>query len=277
MSNDAKGNDPNIARDLNAFVDGELGLTRQLELEAALSADAALRDEVEGLRSLRAAVRNRADYHAAPEALRARLGMSASTGFSAATSSGGVPSRPGGVAGSSPLAGWRAWFAWRPMGSAFALVALLAWGIDLAVLQGGHDDRVMQEVIASHVRSTVGDRLVDVASSDQHTVKPWLGSKLDFSPPVGDVVMPNVSFVGGRVDYLDGRPVAALVYRLRKHVVDAYVWPAPGDAPMRTLSQRGFNVVHWTQGGMRFWVISDVQRDELATFARTLAQADSAR
>jgi anti-sigma factor RsiW len=256
-----------LAEELTAFIDGELELTRQLALEARLAADPALREQVQGLRALRDAVRERADYHIAPAALRAQLQLP-------------TPSAPALAARNRPEpSGWRLWFAWRPLSVACALVAVFALTLSLTTLQSGGDERLMQEVIASHVRSSMGEKLVDVASSDQHTVKPWLSSKLDFSPPVGDVSMPSgISFVGGRVDYLDARPVAALVYRQRKHVIDAYIWPsAQGDTQMQPLSQHGFNVVHWTQGGMRFWVVSDLQRDELAVFARSLAQADAAR
>ena len=247
--------DRSAAEELNAFVDGELELTRQLEFEARLAGDAALRAEVESLRSLRDVLRERADYHAAPAALRERLRKPAAAG-----------------------GGWCAWFAWRPLIPAAALAGLLAWALSLTLAQGRRDERVMQEVIASHVRASLGQRGVDVASSDRHTVKPWLAARLDYSPPVADAPLPGTSFIGGRVDYVDSRPVAALVYRQRQHVIDAYVWPgAPADTASRTLSQRGFNIVHWAHGGMSFWLVSDINRDELRAFARALAQADAPR
>ena len=246
------------SQELNAFVDGELELTKQLDLEARLATDATLRARVDELRNVRDAVRERAEYHAAPDALRARLQATAAPALRSATHF-------------DP----RRWFAWRPLVLGSVLAGLLAWTISLAPRQSTGDDALMQEVIASHARATLGERLVDVASSDRHTVKPWLSSKLDFSPPVGDVPVPGASFVGGRVDYLDGRPVAVLVYRQRQHVIDAYVWPgAPGDSALRAQSQRGFNLVHWAHGGMRFWLVSDLNRDELGAFARALAQGD---
>ena len=202
---------------LNAFVDGELDLTRQLEIEAQIERDAALRAEVDGLRRLREAVRERAGYHAAPAALRARF-----DGLAAAPVDAAARVR-------SLRAAWRAllrrWFAWRPMALALGLAALLAWGLSMALLPPERDERLMQEAIASQVRATLGQRLVDVASSDRHTVKPWLSARLDFSPPVHELALPGVVFLGGRVDYLDGRPVAALVYRDGKHLVNAFVWP----------------------------------------------------
>ena len=256
--------DRSTAQELNAFIDGELELSRQLDLEARLAGNPKLREEVEYLRSLSELVRNRADYHAAPDALRERLQWPAAAAAPA-------PVRAARLA-------WRRKLAWRPFGLGFALAGLVAWTLGLTLWQPGRDERLMQDVIASHVRSTLGERLVDVASSDQHTVKPWLAAKLDFSPPVADVLLTGANLMGGRVDYLDGRPVAALVYRQRRHVIDAYIWPtAQADSEMRTQSQRGFNHVQWARGGMRFWLVSDLNRNELVTFAHALAQADAGR
>jgi anti-sigma factor RsiW len=247
------------AQELNAFIDGELELTKQLDLEARLAGDAALRDEVEQLRSVRDAVRSRADYHAAPDALRVRLQPAAAC----------PPLAP--VRAARFV--WRHGFAWRPLVITCSMAGLLVWALSLTFWQPSPDERLMQEVIASHVRSTLGERLVDVASSDRHTVKPALAAKLDFSPPVAEPPVPGVSLVGGRVDYLDGRLVAALVYRQHQHVIDAYVWPGgPADEAMRSASQRGFNTVHWAQDGMRFWLVSDLNHDELAGFAQALAK-----
>ena len=255
--------EPIDRQQLDAFVDGELELRQQLAIEARLAGDAALRAEVDALRSLRDAVRDRAEYHPLPGALRARLLPSVSP------------------RAAEPRAQWRGWFAWRPMLTAFALAGVAAWSLGpvlgTKLLRPGQDELLMQEVIASHVRSNFGQRLVDVASSDQHTVKPWLSARLDYSPPVADAPVPGASLLGGRVDYLDGRPVAAMVYRQRQHLIDAYVWPtAQRDAAMQSPAQHGFNLVHWAHGGMSFWIVSDINRDELAAFAQALAQADAA-
>jgi len=262
---------PHDIAELNAFVDGELELSRQLALEARLATDPALREALEGLRALRQALRERAEYHVAPAALRARLRLP-------------LPHAPAPASVPAPVASARAadvlrrWFAWRPLLVGLGLAALLAGSAELLRSSFGADERLFQEVIASHVRSTVGQRLVDIASSDRHTVKPWLSGRLDYSPPVADVPVPGAVFVGGRVDYLDGRPVAALVYRQRQHLIDAYVWPgAQGDSSPQGLSLRGFNAMHWTRGGMRFWLVSDLNRDELGAFARALDHADAAR
>lgn len=263
---------PVTVQQLNAFVDGELPLDQQLAVEAQLEVDAALQREVAALRALRDAVRERADCHAAPEALRARLGLA----VSAPTSTAAAPID---ALRAVPRGAWQRWFAWRPMLPAFALAglaAVVAWGL-LPPLPG-RDEQQLQEVVASHVRASVGGRLVDVASSDRHTVKPWLSARLDYSPPVADAPVPGAVFAGGRLDYLAGRPVAALVYRQRQHVIDAYVWPtADADSSERAGALRGFNSVHWVRGGMRFWLVSDLNAAELGVFAHALALADAAR
>ena len=130
--------------------------------------------------------------------------------------------------------------------------------------------------MSSHARSVMTSHLADVASSDQHTVKPWLSSKLDFSPPATDLTGAGFPLVGGRVDYVDHRPVAALVYRHREHVINVFVWPqrnASRTLPTPSASQRGYNVVHWTDNGLGFWAISDLNAAEMKTFAETYAGA----
>jgi anti-sigma factor RsiW len=134
---------------------------------------------------------------------------------------------------------------------------------------------VAEQVIADHARAMLGGHLVEVVSSDQHTVKPWLSSKLDFSPPVTDLASAGYPLAGGRLDYLDSRPVAALVYRYRLHVINLFVWPdeKSGRIAPRALSKNGYNMLHWTDAGMTFWAISDVNPAELRSFAETYASA----
>ena len=252
---------------LNAFVDGELDLARQLEIEALLRDDADLRAQVDRLLGLREAVRSRADYHAAPAALRERIGHLIAAQSPQATTS--APRRP------SATAILQHWFAWRPLVSALGGVAVLAVVLHFTLLPAQRDEQLGQEVIASHARATLGQRLVDVDSSDHHTVKPWLSSRLDFSPPVPQLNLPGTQLLGGRVDYLDGRPVAALVYRHAGHLVDSYVWPsAQGDAPTATSSQRGFHVAHWSRNGMVHWVVSDLNAQEFSALVRELNSSD---
>ena len=154
---------------------------------------------------------------------------------------------------------------------------MLASGLGL-VWQQGRDEPLEGEVVASHVRATLGQHLVDVASSDRHTVKPWLSARLDYSPPVPELGTPGTLFLGGRLDYLDGRPVAALVYRQGQHIVDAFVWPAnAADSRMRVRTRRGFNTVHCSRAGVAHRVVSDLSEGELVAFAQALDSAESSR
>ena len=226
------------ARLLHAYVDRELDAAKSLELEAQLAADPALRERFERLRDLSAGIREKADYHAAPSSLTARL--------------------------SAALPGAARWF--LPVAAA-ALVAVLALGI--ALVRPGDEEALLREMVASHVRSTLGNRLIDVASSDQHTVKPWLSARLPFSPPVADFSPEGFELAGARLDYVGGRPVAVLVYKRRQHLIDAFIWPGSGPRDS-AYSRDGFNVERSSAEGMRICLVSDLNRNELSDLARLL-------
>lgn len=125
------------------------------------------------------------------------------------------------------------------------------------------------DLVAAHVRSLMADHLEDVKSTDQHAVKPWFNGQVDFSPPVKDFKDQGYPLLGGRIDYVDERPTAALVYGRAKHIINLFIWPAEGDASTpQSLSRRGYNLLHWTQSGLEFWAVSDLNREELIEFAR---------
>jgi anti-sigma factor RsiW len=253
-------NSDNDNRQLSAFVDGELDLAGQLEMERRLDRDATLRARVEALRQWRQTLRSGADYHPAPAALRERV---------AALTTSPPPSRPSSQL--LALQGRRT----PVLAAGIGLIAALALALGLARWQTAPSERLMDEVVASHVRSTLGQHLVDIASGDHHTVKPWLSSRLDFSPPVHELPLPGSVFLGGRVDYLDGRPVATLVYKQGEHVVNAFVWPtSASDSSADFSTQRGYQVAHWSRAGMAHWVISDLNREEFGAVVRAIGAGE---
>lgn len=157
---------------------------------------------------------------------------------------------------------------WLPVWS-FGAGAALAAAV-LLLLPGAPADPD-GELLAGHIRALQPGHLTDVASTDQHTVKPWFDGRLDYAPPVQDFAAAGFPLLGGRLDYIGGRAVAALVYRHDKHPIDLFVWPGTGDATPRTEVRRGFSIVQWARDGMRFRAVSDLNATELEAFARLWA------
>ncbi len=134
------------------------------------------------------------------------------------------------------------------------------------------NELLIQEVVSGHVRSMMVGHLSDVASTDQHTVKPWFEGKLDFSPSVKDLAQNDFPLVGGRLDYIASRPVAALNYRHGKHVINVFEWPASqvSDSPPKLITRRGYQLYRWTKNGMNYWAISDLNAADLQRFVEFL-------
>ena len=156
--------------------------------------------------------------------------------------------------------------------ASFGAGAAIAACIALLLLPAGADPDA--ELVAGHIRALQPGHLTDVLSSDQHTVKPWFDGRIDYAPPVQDFAAQGFPLIGGRLDYTGGRPVAALVYRRDKHLIDLYVWPDTGtpSAPIAE-ARNGYNVVRWTQGGMTFRAVSDLEARQLDDFARLWREA----
>ncbi len=243
---------------IQGYLDGELDLMRSLELERHLGDCAPCAQVRRKGQLLTATLAGSRLHFEAPKALEIRV---RSALREANRAENPVPAAP------------RRWN-WRwptilaPVGVA-ALALLIA--IPLATRESA-ESHLAQEVVSAHVRSLMLDHKTDVASSDQHTVKPWFDGKLDFAPPVVDLAEQGFPLFGGRLDYVNDRPVAALVYQRRKHIINLFVWPAAAGGNTAAASRvlQGYNELHWTASGMSFWAVSDLSGKELAEFALLL-------
>ena len=246
---------------LHAYLDQELDLPGAVAIDQHLATCPACKALFASQTALRSGIRRHAEYDTAPAGLADRI--RSKIGAAAAD----VPARRGWR--------WPQFGQWLPVGAAAAMAAVISWTAAIQYASLSEDQIVAEQVIAGHARSILTSRLVEVASSDQHTVKPWLSSKLDFSPPVPDLAGAGFPLAGGRLDYLDNRPVAALVYGYRQHVINLFVWPdeKSGRVLPQALSKHGYNVLRWSDAGMTFWAISDVNAAELKTFTEAYASA----
>ena len=156
-----------------------------------------------------------------------------------------------------------------------ALSAIAASGMLVMVMRRDDDRRVLGEVVSAHLRSLQAQHLIDVQSTDQHTVKPWFNGRLDVAPPVVDLTAQGFTLLGGRLDYVDAKPVAAIVYRRRVHIINLFCAPAPGSGDRAAVmeSLHGFNVRRWSENGLNLWAVSDINADELAEFGEKFEAA----
>ncbi|MCW3100837.1 MAG: zinc-finger family protein [Chthonomonadaceae bacterium] len=236
---------------LPGYLDGELDLMQSVEVEKHLETCETCLRTIESQRMLQSAMRTGTLYHE-PRAGLERNILRAVKKRERATVS-------------HPLFGARQF----QLAAAFATLLLLAvWGTGRLRPIVNANDGIANEALAGHLRSLMADHLTDVVSSDKHTVKPWFNGRVDYSPPVIDMADIGFPLAGGRLDYMDGRPVTALVYRRQKHVINLFLWPAAApDAAATLLSRRGYNMVHWTQSGLACWAVSDLNAAELREFA----------
>jgi anti-sigma factor RsiW len=237
---------------LHGYVDGELDLVRNVEIEHHLEECSACAEACQELRSLRQALADTTLYHRpAPDftnRLRSTLRQTIAPRFR---------------------------FRWVSRGpflvaASLALVALLAWGV-VSFRSLNFEDQLAQEVVSSHVRSLMAAHLLDKPSTDQHTVKPWLNDWLDFSADVKNPAPADYPLIGGRLDYLAKHKVAAVVYKRHKHTINVFIWPTDAaDCSPRHLTRQGYHLAWWTNAGMNWWVISDLNEQELNDFVELL-------
>ena len=235
---------------LHRYVDNELPPELRREAEAHIERCIDCGQLVQEELTWQQAVRRAGTYYTAPDTVRHHIaGMTRRAALSAA----------------APR--WRGW----AMAASLLLAVALSSSVTAFLVAPNPQTPLEQEIVAGHVRSLMADHLTDVASSDQHTVKPWFHGRLDYAPPVDDLAAQGFPLIGGRLDYLDNRPVAALVYRHAQHPINLYVFPATGpDGAAAASVENGYNVLHWTEGGMTYWAVSDLEAAKLKEFEALL-------
>jgi anti-sigma factor RsiW len=229
---------------LEPFLDEELDAPQRAQVAEHLARCASCAEMHAQLLELRTAIRSQAPYYRAPAGLRERIRFSVRQ------------------AGRPADGTWR----WIAIAAAILLVVSAAWNVALFRSHNSSANVIAQNVLSSHVRSLIGAHLLDVPSTDRHTVKPWFNGKLDFSPDVRDFAAQGFPLIGGRVDYVGDRQVAALVYQRRQHVINLFTWPSAAPDSPAELMRNGYHVIHWNSAGMAWWAVSDLNADELRQF-----------
>ncbi len=244
----------NIRELLHAYVDGELDLANTRETERHLQSCADCRGTERAIRELRIALTSDAPAYRAPAHLRRNVRA--------------VLRREAKSTGQT-LSPWLMF----ATGAAFA--AVLVGAVLFQTMPGARGNAIVDQVVANHVRSLLATHLVDVVSSDQHTVKPWFDGKIDFAPEVRDLSANGFPLLGGRLDYLDGKTVVALVYQRNKHPINLFITPEPTSRSTspKVMNRRGYNVFSWANNKMKYWAVSDLNQAELREFTELVRAA----
>ena len=241
---------------LNAYIDGELDLVRSLDFERHLdecSRCPALRGQYD---EMRRSLQTNNLYFQAPVALEERIRLRVRGTREQNT-------KP--VVHKTSASGWPMF----AIAAGIVLLAVLSAALLEMLRRPSASEILAQQVVSSHIRSLMANHLTDVFSTDQHTVKPWFNGRLDFAPVVKDFASEGYPLTGGRLDYLDGRPVAALVYKRHQHIINLFIWPSSrSDSEPEAITIRGYNLINWTQSHMAYWAVSDLNARELLAFAQ---------
>ena len=244
---------------LHGYVDGELDAANALQVEQHLAECPDCIAHLRQIEDSRAAMAQVGVRWPASDALRSRVSAALQREVAAPQ------------AMRAPLMSWRLFLDRATRWSLLPSLAVLAACVLFVTMRPQPGPSLQDDLVSSHVHSMLANHLTDVATSDQHTVKPWFNGKIDFSPPVVDLKERGFPLVGGRVDYLNGRVVAALIYRRNGHVINLFVWPSSGPAAPAG-EREGYNLLNWTQAGLNFWAVSDANPVELKEFQEDFSE-----
>jgi anti-sigma factor RsiW len=257
---------------IHALIDGELDAGHARDVEAHVATCADCGKKLADFRAMRAAMSAATLKDAAPLQLRARLEATLPA-HAALPVAAPAPTTPAVVALDRPRFNRRFFVGGFALGT--ALSGAIAATLVLGVLRDDQEQRLAGDVVSAHLRSLQPGHLTDVETSDQHTVKPWFNGKLDMAPPVIDLTAQGFTLIGGRLDDINGETVAAIVYRRRNHVINLFVAGGTTDkaAAPAAMTRHGFNIRHWSDGGLDFWAVSDINAAELAEFEQRFGAA----
>jgi anti-sigma factor RsiW len=244
---------------LHALIDGELDAGHAREVEAHIATCASCAAKLADYRQMSQQVAGAGLRYTAPASLRQRIDAA-------------LPTAPP-VSNVTPMPSRRGVLRGFALGSAVS--AMAATGLVAIVLRNDDEQRIESEIVSAHLRSLQAGHLIDVVSSDQHTVKPWFNGKLDVSPPVIDLTAQGFTLIGGRLDYVDARAIGAVVYKRRAHVINLFV-AQTSDTERRAATIdtiQGFNIRRWRDRGLNYWAVSDIGTDELAEFGEKFEAA----
>lgn len=243
-----------MQRLLPGYLDGELSLSESLAFEHHLDDCATCRSQLEA-ESRASRLLRQADLGAAlPAHLERRIRAA-------------LPARQAPRTGREPIGWWRGRLANVALAAGMVAMAFGTGWYFGEPHGGGRAGGLPQAVLDSHIRSLQLDHLADVRSTDQHTVKPWFDGKLDFAPSVADYAQQGYPLIGGRLDYIDGRTAAVMVYRYQRHPINLYTWPDPGaDTSPRAGTRQGYHYANWRAADMAYWAVTDAGQDELDRF-----------
>ncbi|HEX3865591.1 MAG TPA: anti-sigma factor [Gemmatimonadaceae bacterium] len=255
---------PDCRDALGAYADGELADTERQEIQDHLASCADCAREYERIVATTLSLKEGLVRYAAPDVLKARIRSSLAAEAQAPVTTNRIRAQ-------------------LRLAAAGIVIAVVSSAITYAAVgasrSSSQSNAIERELLASHIRSLQPGHLTDVASTNQHNVKPWFNGRTDLSPAVPDLAASGFELVGGRLDYASGRTVAVVVYARRQHLINVYSWPATGhgDAAPRATTENGYHLVEWTRGGIELWAVSDLNTSELDQFIATFTMATASR